>query len=561
MAIVGIDLGTTNSLIGCFRDGKVELIPNRLGELLTPSVVAWYQDGIVVGKIAKEVIATTPQNGAGAFKRFMGTDKNYLVGPHTMTAVELSALVLKSLVEDAEYYLGENIEEAIISVPAYFNDLQRKATIESAKIAGIRVERLINEPTAAAVAYQMHDKNNETVLGIVDLGGGTFDVSILDIFDSVIEVRAVAGDNYLGGEDFDKAIVDYLLKQLKIEDQNLTPELLSKIKYAAEGMKKTLSFKEKAIIEFEINEKVYSCQLSTLEMEKILTPVVEKMKVPLKKAISDSLFKISDIDDIILVGGSTRMPFIKKFVSKLFGKLPLCHLNPDEVVAYGATVASAMKSKNIALEDTVLTDVCPYTLGVAVMTELMDGSRKRVFDPIIERNTTIPTSISRLYCNLFSFQNNIKLYVYQGESIKLENNLELGFLEIAIPKGPEGTVRVEVRFTYDINGIFEVELKSLKTGTTEKKILINANSLSDEDIEKRMESLAAIKIHPRDDEENKMLLSKGEHLYEMALGHTRTLISTELHKFEVALNSQNFDTIKRGKKIFKDFLSYMEALD
>lgn len=560
MAIIGIDLGTTNSLVGCYKDGKVQLIPNRLGGKLTPSVVCFLNDSLSVGQTAKEVQARTPEVAASAFKRFIGTDKTYMVKDKQLGPVELSSLVLRSLIEDAETYLDEKVERAVISVPAYFNDKQRKSTIEAARLAGIHVDRLINEPTAAAMAYHMHDRKDETVLAIVDLGGGTFDVSVLDIFDSVIEVRAVAGDNYLGGEDFDLAIQRYLISQIGITEDMTTPDLRAQLKYAAEQIKINLSSTGTATIQISHNQNIHDVTVTESKLEELLMPAIEKMKAPLKKAIADSSFGIHNIDEVILVGGSTRMPLVKKFVAKLFGKLPLCRLNPDEVVVRGAVVAAAMKSRNEDFKDTVLTDVCPYTLGTSCLRALPNGSHALQYDPLIERNETIPASIVKRYSNAEDNQREVLIDVYQGESFNLDNNLKLGEIRLPIPRRKKHEVFIDVRFTYDVNGILEVETRVDETGVSEKQIMINANDLSDSEISEKMASLESMKMHPRDQEENHLLVSKGERLFELNKGERRQEIGSELALFVAALNSQKHDDIKRGRVRFKEFLKHMEAL-
>lgn len=560
MAIVGIDLGTTNSLIAHYKEGQVHIIPNRLQGILTPSVVSLLGGEITIGDTAKEIQAKNPGYCASAFKRFIGTEKRYDLNGQYLSSVDLSSFILKSLIEDAEAYIGEKVEEAIISVPAYFNDQQRKATIQAARLANIKVERLINEPTAAAIAYQMHDKNDETVLAIVDLGGGTFDVSILDIFDSIIEVRAVAGDNYLGGEDFDEAIMQYIIKELDLQDHQLTTDVRAQIKYATENAKKGLSENPSVVVKLVIEEAEYKLTLNEETLEKILTPLIEKLRAPLKKAITDSDFKVSEIDEVILVGGSTRMPLVKRFVAKLFNRFPMCHLNPDEVVVRGAAIAAAMKAMDKDFEDTVLTDVCPYTLGLAVNNTLPNGVETIVYDPIIERNMTVPTSIIRQYTNARDDQAEVVVKVFQGESRNLSDNLNLGMLELKLPKASQNTVIIDVRFTYDINGILEVEAKIDQTGEYAKQIMINANNLSDEEVHEHMKALAKLKIHPRDQEVHKHLISKGERLFEITLGDLRKQIDLETNMFLSILEKQNKEDIKQAKKRYEDFIAYVESM-
>ncbi|WBW96333.1 Hsp70 family protein [Oceanirhabdus sp. W0125-5] len=561
MAIIGIDLGTTNSLVACFKDNDVVIIPNSLGERLTPSVVSVLDSGeIIIGQAAKERQVVKPKYTASAFKRFMGTNKVYRLGRHTLTPVDLSALIIKSLVKDAEEFLNEKVEEAIISVPAYFNDQQRKATKEAAMLAGIKVERLINEPTAAATAYHLHDSKNEKIVAIVDLGGGTFDVSILDIFDSILEVRAIAGDNYFGGEDFDAALVNHVCNSLKIDKASLTPKEYSRIKYLVEKCKIQLSTKKQTKLEVEVMGESHELIITSDDFQRVVSDLLKKIREPLKKAIKDANFNPDDIDEVILVGGSTRMHVVRSLVGKLFGFLPLCHLNPDEVVARGAAICAAMKARNEDLKDTVLTDVCPFTLGISVAKEISENEYSYDnFCPLIERNTMIPYSKSQIFSTVRDDQNSIQVEVFQGESRKASENLNLGKLNIKVPPKGKGEAAITVRFTYDINGILEVEIKSFDTGEVKKAILLNNNQLSDEEIEKRMLELEKIKIHPRKQDENMFLLSKGERLYETHLGDLREQIANELLLFESALDRQNPDEIKKAVKRIKEFYEFVEV--
>ncbi len=561
MAIIGIDLGTTNSLVACFRDKDVVIIPNSLGERITPSVVSVLDSGeIIVGQAAKERGVLKPEFTASAFKRFMGTNKEYKLGKHRLTPVDLSALIIKSLVKDAEDFLEEKVEEAVISVPAYFNDQQRRATKEAALLAGIKVERLINEPTAAATAYHLNESKDEKVVAIVDLGGGTFDVSVLDIFDSILEVRAIAGDNYFGGEDFDLTLLNYVCDSLNIDKNSLTPKEYSKLKYLLEKCKVQLSSKKEVKLEIELSNKNYEIVITDKDFQKITSELLTKMRNPLKKAITDAKFKPDEIDEVILVGGSTRMPVVRSLVGKLFGCLPLCHLNPDEVVAIGAAICAAMKDRNEELKDTVLTDVCPFTLGIETSKEVATNEYSNdIFCPLIERNTMIPYSKVKRFYTVRDNQKVIEVRVYQGESRKASENLKLGKLKINVPPKRRGEAGIDVRFTYDINGILEVEVQSCDTGETKRDILLNNNNMTDTNIEKRMKELAMLKIHPKEQDENMMLLAKGERLYETHLGDLREEISNELLLFETTLDRQNPEEIKNAVMRIKEFYEFLEV--
>ncbi|HEX9059312.1 MAG TPA: molecular chaperone HscC, partial [Clostridia bacterium] len=447
MPIIGIDLGTTNSLVSCFMDNECIIIPNALGENLTPSCVSVLENGeIIVGRAAKERLVTHPQLSAGAFKRYMGTNKKYIMGKHTFTPTELSSFVLKSLKADAEAYLTTEIKEAVISVPAYFNDQQRRETKQAGEIAGLVVERLINEPTAAAVAYGLHTSEEERKFLVFDLGGGTFDVSILDLFDNVLEVRAVAGNNFLGGEDFDECLVNYFLEHHGMKGASLDLKTLSALKKQAESCKFALTSSGKGEMNCNIGDKQLSLTISSGEFETMAHDLIIKLKQPLQHALRDSSISINDLDEIILVGGSTKMPVIRSFAARMFGRLPLSHLNPDEVVGLGAGIYAAMKERNENLKETVLTDVCPYTLGTDVVVDNEFGGQEGGrFLPIIERNTTIPYSkLQRLY-TASDYQTQVRVGIYQGENRLVANNLKLGEIFISVPPAPRGESGIDVR--------------------------------------------------------------------------------------------------------------------
>lgn len=561
MPIIGIDLGTTNSLVSCVIDSKFVIIPNALEEKMTPSVVSLIEnDEIIVGRAAKERLITHPQLTAAAFKRYMGTSKKYNLGKYSLTPTELSSFVLKSLKADAEAFLNTQITEAVISVPAYFNDQQRKATKQAGEMAGLKVERLINEPTAAAVAYGLHQTNEEKKFLVFDLGGGTFDVSILDLFDDIMEVRAVAGNNFLGGEDFDQCLMDYFQNKCGFDKDSLDLKTLSMIKKLAEGCKIALSKSEKHDISCVISEHNYNLTITNNEFESITRELVLKLKQPLQRAIRDSSLYSDDLDEIILVGGSTKMPIIRSFIAKTFGRLPLCSLNPDEVVALGTGIYAAMKERNECLKETVLTDVCPYTLGtdVVIYNEYgeIEGGR---FLPIIERNTTVPFSkVQRLY-NAFDYQRLIRVGIFQGESRLVANNVKLGELEVYVPPALRGQSAIDVRYTYDINGILEVEVTSLTTGEKKREVILNSDcTYTKQEAEERLRELENIKIHPRENSKNRFLLAKAERLYEETLSELRLNIAKAIEHFEAVLDRQRPTEIQSEAQKLETFLNRIE---
>ena len=561
MAIIGIDLGTTNSLVSYWKDGQATIIPNALNENLTPSVVSVDEDGtILIGKIAKERLITHPGKSAANFKRFMGTEKKFKLGDYVFTPEDLSSFILKSLKENAENYLGEEVTEAIISVPAYFNDAQRKATKRAGLLAGLKVERLISEPTAAALAYGLNGENDETQFLIFDLGGGTFDVSILELFEGVMEVKSVAGDNFLGGEDFNNELVNYFLHKnnMNIHDLEKKGEkVISELYKQAEMCKKSLTDNDSAIIKISIDHKIYEEEITRSKFEEICRNLILKLRMPVQKAMKDADLKEDELDAVVLIGGSTRMPFIKSIVSKMFNKLPFSNINPDETVALGAAVQAALKMRNSELKEVVLTDVCPYTLGVEVFNKNAHSSHESgYFLPIIERNSPIPISkVKENLCTVVDNQTTISINIYQGENMHVSNNIKLGTIEVKVPPAPAGNERVNVRFTYDINGLLEVEVFILSTH--EKKTIVIEQSpgiLSDEEIHKRLKELQALKIHPRDQERNRLIMARGERLYQEFLGDKRMFIGRVLSDFEEILNTQNMAEIdKLAEKITKIF--------
>jgi molecular chaperone HscC len=562
MPIIGIDLGTTNSLAAHFTPAGPEVIPNAFGENLTPSVVSVDADGsIYVGKVARERQITHPENTAAVFKRSMGTKKTYHLGGQDFLPEELSSLIIKKLKEDAEIYLGTAVEEAIISTPAYFNDAQRRATKAAGELAGLKVERIVNEPTAAAIAYGLHEQKGAGKYLIFDLGGGTFDVSILEFSRNIMEVRAVAGDNYLGGEDFNQILLDMFFQRHGLEESGLNSRERAMLRKSAENAKKGFSADKTVTMQCRLREEELSLTVSLDEYEKMCAPVMAKLKAPIVRALSDASLKLSALDSIVLVGGGTRLPLVRSFVSKLFGRLPNSSLNPDEVVALGAAVQAAMKERNAAIRELVLTDVCPFTLGTSVSIRRADGMlQSGNFFPIIERNTVIPVSrVERLYA-LSDFQRVIDVDILQGESRKSKDNIFLGELSIPIPPAPAGQEAVDVRYTYDINGILEVEVTSVSTGQKKKMVIEeNPGTLSPEEISARLQELAALKIHPREEEEYQYLLEKGERLYQETVGEVRSRIALALSRFEAALDKQDPELIEALAGELKAFYHQVDA--
>ena len=562
MAIIGIDLGTTNSLVACFKDETPVVIKNVYGETLTPSIVSVDENGeVFVGKIAKERQITHPESTASLFKRHMGTKKEYKLGDKKFLPEELSSLIIRNLKSDAEEFLGEEVTEAVISVPAYFNDTQRKATKRAGELAGLKVERIINEPTAAAIAYGLHEKNSNTKFLVFDLGGGTFDISVLELYKNIMEVRAVAGDNYLGGEDFTKVLMEIFARRNDIDLNELDSKTYNLLRKQAEVAKRNFSKEKTAKLSVRINDKELKEEITLNEFEKDCELLLAKLRRPIERALSDAAIKLKEIDTIVLVGGGTKLPLIRSFVGKLFGRLPATNINPDEVVAMGAAIQAAMKKRDKAIKEIVLTDVCPYTLGTNTSIQKPGGYYESGhFFPIIERNTIIPVSrVERLY-TVRDNQKKISVEILQGESRLAKENILLGEITVSVPPSKGGEQAIDVRYTYDINGILEVEVTVVSTGVKKTMVIEkNPGNMSKEEVQERLEELKEIKIHPREKEENKHLIARGERLYEESIGLARTYIAQGISNFEDALDKQDEREISRAYEELKNLLNEIEG--
>ena len=552
---IGIDLGTTNSLISYWTENGPVIIPNSLGDSLTPSVVSLDDNGeILVGEIAKERQIVHPELSASLIKRTMGTKKMYKLGDKEFLSEELSALILKALKEDSENFLGVPITEAVISVPAYFSDAQRKATKRAGELAGLKVDRLISEPTAAALAYGLLNAKTETKVLVFDLGGGTFDVSILEFFDNIMEVRAVAGDNYLGGEDFTEVLINLFINHNNLKRDEINDGDYALLRKEAELAKRSFCENKLVNIDCLIEGVKLSYEIGIEEYEKSVKNLLNRLREPVERALSDSSLKISDIESILLVGGATKFPLIRQFVSKLFGRLAFVNINPDQVVAVGASVQAALKGKNAAFKEIILTDVCPYTLGTTVSVKKAYGYYETGhFLPIIERNTTIPVSRMESLNTIYENQKVINIEILQGESRLSKDNIYLGELNIQVPPCPAGEQAVDVRYTYDINGILEVEVTVVATGKKTSVIIEkNAGTMTKEEIAQHVEALSYLKIHPREDHKNMLVIARGERLFQQSLGLDRHRIAELLKDFEDVLEKQNLKEIEEYRKKLKE---------
>lgn len=560
--IIGIDLGTTNSLAAFFAGDGPEIIPNRLGRHLTPSVVSLDEEGqIYVGDSARERQLLYPESAASVFKRDMGSGKKFRLLDKSFTAEELSSFVLRALKEDAEAYLGEEVTEAVISVPAYFNDARRRATRRAGELAGLKVERIISEPTAAAVAYGLYQEKKSAKFLVFDLGGGTFDVSILELFDTILEVRAVAGDNFLGGEDFTNVLEDlFFQKYPRLEKLALDDKTLRHIHRQAELCKLGFSRGGSSRMQCRIGGELYSMEVGLSRYEAACGELLERIRQPVKRSFSDAHIRLGDIDKIVLVGGATKSPVVRRFVGRMFKQIPDAVINPDEAVALGAAIQAAMKERREAIREVILTDVCPFTLGTEVMREWEKGyTEQGVFFPIIERNTVIPASRTERLFTVRDDQTKLRVKVLQGESRLAANNLLLGELYLEVPPAKAGKEAVDVTYTYDVNSILEVEVKVVSTGEVIRQVFRDREvDLSDEEIRERLEMLSYLKIHPRDREENRYLLFRGERLYEESMGEKRRMVEAALHHYKKALDTYDQGIIDAARKRFRDFLEKME---
>ncbi|MCC3868630.1 molecular chaperone HscC [Terrisporobacter mayombei] len=559
--IIGIDLGTTNSLACYFNEGEIKIIPNRLGDSLTPSVVSLDEDNnIYVGKIAKERKILYPHLSVDVFKRSMGTNKEFILGDKKFKAEELSSFVLKYIKEDVEFYLGESVEEAIISVPAYFNDEQRKATKKAGELAGLKVERIISEPTAAAIAYGIDKRDDNTRFLVFDLGGGTFDISILEMYGSIMEVRAVAGDNFIGGEDFTDILYRMFLDQVKLKEEDLSKKSISHIKKQCEKCKVEFSSSKVVQIRCNVEGEIYETNINMDDYEKSCELILSKLKKPIEKSLKDAKIKLNQIDEIILIGGATQLPTIRKFVGKIFGRLPNTSINPDEAVAMGAALQGAMKERNKSIKEVILTDVCPFSLGTEVV---IDSSNNRYnetyFCPIIERNTTIPVSRTETFYTAHDNQSKVVVEIIQGESRLVKNNLKLGQITVNVPRRKVGEESIDVTYTYDINSLLEVIVKVNSSGE-KKRVIIQKqeDKISEEEANARFEELSYLKIHPRENEKNKEVLSRGERMYEESTGEYRQIINSALIEFGNILDKQDKIHIENEREKLNDLLNNIE---
>ena len=557
MTVIGIDLGTTNSLGCVYRNGKAELIPNAYGSYLTPSVVSMTEDGkLIVGQPAKDRLITHPERTVSSFKKDMGTGRSWKPGEKSFLPEELSSLVIRSIVEDAQNYLGEEIEEAVISVPAYFHDEQRVAVKRAGALAGIHVERIVNEPSAAALASYFTANEEQNML-VFDFGGGTLDVSLVDCFDTMVEIVSVAGNNRLGGDDFDRLIAEHFLREHGVARQQLRAQEYAVLLKQAERCKKLLSEQDEVVMHATVGDQLYE---STYTMDRLFEEskaLLKEIRQVIGRALKDGKMTIHDVDLVVMAGGSSKMPLIQKYIRHLFHKAPMVQGNCDELIALGLGLVCGVKERKEEIKDYILTDICPFSLGVATINEA-DPDRAYMAN-IINRNTVLPCSRVRRFYTASDQQDYVVVEVHQGENTYAQDNLLLGKIEISVPPKPKGKEAVDVRFTYDINGILMVDTRVVSTGVVKTHII--SQKIPEAELEERVRELEKLKVHPRDLSENQQMMERLEALYQEVYPEQKEQVQQMIRTFEKFLDGQNPRQIQGYRRYLEKAVSMLEYYD
>lgn len=557
MTVIGIDLGTTNSLGCVYRNGKAELIPNAYGSYLTPSVVSMTEDGkLIVGQPAKDRLITHPERTVSSFKKDMGTGRSWKPGEKSFLPEELSSLVIRSIVEDAQNYLGEEIEEAVISVPAYFHDEQRVAVKRAGALAGIHVERIVNEPSAAALASYFTANEEQNML-VFDFGGGTLDVSLVDCFDTMVEIVSVAGNNRLGGDDFDRLIAEHFLREHGVARQQLRAQEYAVLLKQAERCKKLLSEQEEVVMHAMVGDQVYESIYTMDRLFEESKALLKEIRQVIERALKDGKMTIHDVDLVVMAGGSSKMPLIQKYIRHLFHKAPMVQGNCDELIALGLGLVCGVKERKEEIKDYILTDICPFSLGVATINEA-DPDRAYMAN-IINRNTVLPCSRVRRFYTASDQQDYVVVEVHQGENIYAQDNLLLGKIEISVPPKPKGKEAVDVRFTYDINGILVVDTRVVSTGVVKTHII--SQKIPEAELEERVRELEKLKVHPRDLSENQQMMERLEALYQEVYPEQKEQVQQMIRTFEEFLDGQNPRQIQGYRRYLEKAVSMLEYYD
>lgn len=553
MALIGIDLGTTNSLVSYWSEEGVVLIPNEFGEFLTPSIIGFDENKVsYVGKAAKEMIVTHPTTTFREIKRNMGTDKLYQVQDLTLRTEDLSALILKQLKQDAQNYIEEEVTEAIISVPAYFTDKQRSATRIAGELAGLKVNRLINEPSAAALAHRMDELEERKVYLVFDFGGGTLDISLVDAFENIVEIVGVSGNNHLGGKDFNEVIEACFYKDNQIKKEKFSLEWQEYIYQQAEKCKILLSTQEEVNQKIDVDGSSYTMHMTNNLLKKEAMPIFQQALECIQTLLSTAEMELEDIDKIILVGGSSKMPIVHWFLKSIFKNQEIKESKPDEIVALGAGVVAGIKERKANIKDMLLSDICPFSLGV----EVLDQS----FSTIIGKNEILPCSKVGYYTTVQDDQEKIHFDVYQGNQLVAKRNQLLTSIEIAVPKKKKGEAVVSIEFSYDINGIFQIKTTCMDDGKVTEKTLVNENSgMTQDEIQRRMAELDKINDANGMNFQNDYLVFRANRLFMTANKEQQQLILQELANYNDS-KKQHLNKLQK-REVYVRFTMILDMIE